>query len=234
MGRIQRAYEMKFRALLRTVGARRPEQGVRWLLARATQLGQQEQVQFARALAEVCARLRRKIERWQNSRPSSNLKPDNNSSSSPPVFVCDAGLGGLARWLRAAGYEAHWTQDISDDELLAQAQGLSAMLLTTDSLLMERRVVQRGIVPALWVPPTITMVEQLRLIMHELHLWPREPRCMRCGGALLPADKEAMRDRIPPRTYVWLDKYFVCAACGKLFWHGTHWEKIQRQLQTIT
>jgi uncharacterized protein with PIN domain len=235
MGRIQNAYEMKFRTWLRIVRARRVEQGVRWLVADATRLSQQERIPVAQALADTCERLGRKIERWQNSvsARSPELQGVSKACSIPPVFVCDAGLGGLARWLRAAGFETYWRQDITDDELLHEARRLSAILLTTDSILMERRILQKGIIPALWVPPVITMVEQLKLVMHELRLSPREPRCMSCGGVLLLADKEAVRDRIPPKTYLWLDRYFVCAKCGKLFWHGTHWEKIQRRLETL-
>lgn len=36
-------------------------------------------------------------------------------STDPPRFACDAMLGGLARWLRAAGYDATWTYGIEDD-----------------------------------------------------------------------------------------------------------------------
>jgi len=53
---------------------------------------------------------------------------------------------------------------------------------------------------------------------------------MNCGGTLARGSKEALRDRIPPRTFRWLDEYFVCTSCGKLFWHGTHWEKIRHEL----
>ena len=31
-----------------------------------------------------------------------------------PWFACDAMLGGLARWLRAAGYDASWEHGIDD------------------------------------------------------------------------------------------------------------------------
>jgi uncharacterized protein with PIN domain len=56
---------------------------------------------------------------------------------------------------------------------------------------------------------------------------------MSCGGALLKESKETLSPRIPPRTYRWLDLYFVCACCGKLFWHGTHWMKIHGVLDSL-
>jgi hypothetical protein len=74
------------------------------------------------------------------------------------------------------------------------------------------------------------MREQLRMLARDLGLAPREPRCMRCGGALVPTAKDAVRARIPPRTALWRDEYFVCASCDGLFWQGTHWERIARTL----
>ena len=126
--------------------------------------------------------------------------------------MCDAGLGGLARWLRAAGYEAVWQPDIADDELLRQARAMPATILTTDSMLMERRLLRDGIIPAFWLPPTLRIPEQLALVFREFGLTLRGPRCMSCGGELRRGYKEALRERIPPRTYRWLDEYFVCGA----------------------
>ena len=148
-------------------------------------------------------------------------------------FLCDAGLGGLARWLRASGYEAIWIPDIDDDDLLREGVRLDAIILTTDSMLMERRVLRDGIIPAVWVPPTLTMLEQLALIFQELDLEVRGSRCMSCGGEMIAIDKEAVRDRIPPRTLKWLNEFFECRQCGKLFWHGTHWQRITSRLKAV-
>jgi uncharacterized protein with PIN domain len=146
-------------------------------------------------------------------------------------FACDAGLGGLARWLRAAGYEASFTRDIDDDALVAVAHDAGSVLLTTDTLLMLRGVLRDGLIRALWVPPTMRKREQARLVLRALALPLREPRCMSCGGALRPVAKEDVKDRIPPRTYLWQDDYFLCAGCGKLYWRGTHWTRIRETLE---
>ena len=45
--------------------------------------------------------------------------------------------------------------------------------------------------------------------------------------------EEALRERIPPRTYRWLDEFFVCGRCHRIFWHGTHWQRIAGRLQTL-
>lgn len=241
MSRIRKAYESRFRRLLGQAGTRRLEQGVQWLLAQAEQLAEREGIPPATALTRVHLALFGRIEHRLNRVGSpraiaaSALPPtvENRpqSTPSPPLFLCDAGLGGLARWLRAAGYEADWIPNIEDAELLREAQQRGATILTTDSMLMERRLLRDGVIPALWLPPTLTMLEQLALVFCELGLGVREPRCMSCGGELRRVEKESLRDRIPPKTWRWVDDYFLCARCDKLFWHGTHWQKITRQLE---
>jgi uncharacterized protein with PIN domain len=135
--------------------------------------------------------------------------------------------------LRAAGYESKWEPGIDDDELLRQARKISATILTTDSMLMERRVLRDRIIPAFWLPPTLGIPQQLTQVFREFGLRALAPRCMSCGGNLVRVEKESLRERIPPRTYAWLDEYFLCSRCGKLFWHGTHWQRIARALAAV-
>ena len=222
MSRILKAYETRFRWLLRRVGARRLEQGASWLVDRARRRSAGEQVSLADALTAVYEELAAKPA-YQNF----------NRGFIPGLFFCDAGLGGLARWLRAAGYDARWQEGIDDNLLLREARRLSATVLTTDSMLMERRVLRDRLIPSLWLPPTLSIAEQLSLAFREFGLVRLAPRCMRCGGELHRESKEALRERIPPRTYRWLNEFFVCTRCSQLFWHGTHWLKIQSQLEAV-
>jgi uncharacterized protein with PIN domain len=100
-------------------------------------------------------------------------------------------------------------------------------------MLMEHGMLRDGVIPALWLPPTLKLPEQLALVFREFNLTARPPRCTSCGGELHRGDKESLRARIPPRTYLWLDEFFVCARCDKLFWQGTHWQRIAAALKTI-
>ena len=222
MSRIRRGYEDRFRALLRRARARRLKQGVQWLVAKARRLSASEGISLADALALVYERLA--------TRSAFQQSP---SQPAPALFLCDAGLGGLARWLRAAGYEAAWQPDIADDDLLRQAREARATVLTTDGMLMERRLLRDRIIPAFWLPPTLRIPEQLALVFREFGLTLRGPRCMSCGGELRRGSKEALHERIPPRTYRWLDEYYVCSRCDKLFWHGTHWQRIVGTLTAV-
>jgi uncharacterized protein with PIN domain len=99
---------------------------------------------------------------------------------------------------------------------------------------MARAAVRWGVVPALLVPLGPGKRAQLEMVAARLQL-PRHPaRCMRCGGPLDRVDKQAVRAEIPPRTYPWCDHYYRCRRCGKLFWRGTHWQRIDRFLERVT
>lgn len=229
MSRIGKAYETRFRALLLRLRARRSDTGVKVLLQRASALAWAENVPQTAKLALVYERLRSQVRAFERR---TGRSVDSERKHFEP-FLCDAGLGGLARWLRAAGYDARWLQDIDDAELLRHAEELDATLLTTDSLMMERGILRDGFIRAFWLPPAGGSIGQLAAVLREFNLPVREPRCMHCGGELRPADKESMRDRIPPKTWLWINDYYLCGRCGKLFWHGTHWQRIQTALSAL-
>ena len=111
------------------------------------------------------------------------------------------------------------------------AQQKGQVLLTADSRVLERRAIRDGSVLALWLPSTLTRHELLTMVFRDLGLSLGAPRCMACGGELVPASKEDVAPRIPPRTARWKDDYFVCARCDRLFWQGTHWERIAARLR---
>jgi hypothetical protein len=234
MSRIRKAYEARFRALLLRLRARRLEQGVAWLTGQAREHSARVGVPVTQALSDLYEQLREQVNRWQRRAHPVAEPPGptaGDPSAVPRLFLCDAGLGGLARWLRAAGYEALWLPELDDAAIVQKARELRATLLTADSLLMERRVLRDGIVAALWLPPTLTKEQQLALVFREFALGVLAPRCMRCGGELRRVEKETMRDRIPQKTWRWLDEFFSCCRCGQLFWHGTHWRKITDRLR---
>jgi len=225
--RIEEGYREKFRTLLARVRPRRLDFGVELLMGRARDRARRDGIDVPRALAEMYEHTRVRVEkRVALMERCSVAPPARSAAGTPPRFACDANLGGLARWLRAAGYEAFWTAGIDDGQLVEEARARGAVLLTGDVGIMRRRPIRQGDVAALWVPSSLGRLEQLAMVMRELGLPRRTPRCMACGGELRAVEKRAVSDRIPPRTARWKDEYFVCADCDKLFWRGTHWERI--------
>jgi uncharacterized protein len=150
----------------------------------------------------------------------------------PLRLCCDGSLGALARWLRAAGYEASFHPGMGGEALLPEARRSGEVLLTSDQRVLDRREIRDGALPALLVPSSLERLAQLALVMRSLRLPLLAPRCMACAGELDAVDKDAVRDRIPPRTALWQDEYFVCRGCGQLFWRGTHWPRIRDRLRS--
>jgi len=148
-----------------------------------------------------------------------------------PTFACDAMLGGLARWLRAAGFDASWHPGIEDRDLVRSAREQERTLLSSDSRIFEFAVIRDGLQPALFVPRDLKPQAQLGFVLGKLKLHLQDPRCMKCGGELVEKPKEEVAGRVPARTYAWLDEFWECNDCKRVYWHGTHWRKIQEVLR---
>jgi uncharacterized protein with PIN domain len=232
MGRIEAGFRRRFRELLARVRPRRLEFGVELLMGRARERARREALEDVDALTRLYEETRTRVERRLAVMAACEATPSPSAPSpAEPHFLCDGSLGGLARWLRAAGYRAQTTGG-ARDALLRESLRTGATLVTTDARLPDRKAVRDGVIAALWVPSGLDVVRQLAMVLRDLGLRPRDPRCMACGGRMEPVEKAEVADRIPPRTALWLDTYFTCGKCGRLFWKGTHWERIEQRLRS--
>ena len=85
-----------------------------------------------------------------------------------PRLFCDVMLGGLARWLRAAGYDVSGRDYIADPELVRLAAAERRILLSSDTGIFKTGIVRDGEVPSLFVPHGLTVSEQLSFALREL------------------------------------------------------------------
>jgi hypothetical protein len=161
------------------------------------------------------------------------MPDDEDEGDEGPAFWCDAMFGGLARWLRAAGYDAAWVEGIDDAELVRRALAEGRILLTADTRLVEHGAIRSGRVRALLVPHARDKIEQLRFVLRALGLARREARCMACGGGLRRIPPEAARPEVPLRSFASCDEFYRCKRCAKVFWRGTHWERIEVRLVSL-
>src|SRR3954469_7045321 len=148
-------------------------------------------------------------------------------------FACDAMLGGLARWLRAAGYDATWHPGIADRDLVRLAREEGRLLLSCDTDIFAYAPIRDGVQPALFVPLRLSPRDQLAHVLHKLALPMREARCMACGGELVDLPKEQAADRVPARSLAWQERFWECRRCGQVFWHGTHWQRMAEALRQV-
>lgn len=150
-------------------------------------------------------------------------------------FIADSNVGKLARWLRVLGQDTLFVKDVDDDELLDIALCEDRIVLTRDTRLMNRRVITSGKLQALLVQDDDPH-EQLRRVISELHLdacETRFTRCLECNVVLEPREKDEIRHLVPPYVFVTHEKYMQCPHCGRVYWRGTHWQRMNSRLEDL-
>ncbi|WJW76215.1 Mut7-C RNAse domain-containing protein [Thiohalobacter sp. IOR34] len=142
-------------------------------------------------------------------------------------FLCDEMLKGLARWLRAAGYDAELATDGEGDRaLLERARREGRLLLTRDRKLLEFRDAGRDVL--------LLECNGLAECAHELVArlgldWQHRPftRCLVCNVPVEPAGPEDA-DRVP--ADVREGPLYRCPRCGRLYWEGSHVRRMRTRL----
>ena len=147
-------------------------------------------------------------------------------ADTPPRLLVDAMLGRLARWLRLMGYDTAYLADTDNLALVHLARAEDRLILTRDRGLALRRGVRVILIDSQRLP------EQLRQVKDQIGSPSQNviPRCGVCNSPLEPLTHEAARGRVPP--YVWRtqETFTQCAGCRRVYWPGTHWKAIERQL----
>jgi uncharacterized protein with PIN domain len=148
-----------------------------------------------------------------------------------PRFVLDTHLGRLARYLRLLGFDTLYQNDFHDDELARISSGQQRTLLTRDRILLQRKIITRGYFIRTTQPLQQT-VEVLRRFDLSGDIRPLG-RCIRCNGLLEDVGKEAIKERLEPRTRRYYQQFRICRDCGQVYWRGSHFRKMTRLIDAI-
>jgi uncharacterized protein len=146
-------------------------------------------------------------------------------------FLADAHLGGLARLLRMTGFDTLYENGLRDAQIEALAREDGRIVLTRDRELLKRRGITHGCFVRALQPR-----EQLREVIARLDLARRlQPftRCMVCNGLLAPIDKAKVLSRLPLNVRGCHDRFNGCPHCGRLYWEGSHWKRMQALVEEL-
>ncbi|MFH1679039.1 MAG: CheR family methyltransferase [Candidatus Eisenbacteria bacterium] len=144
---------------------------------------------------------------------------------SDPRFLADDMLARLARWLRGAGLDVSYAGGKgSDDELLLSARRERRIVLTRDSRFPggdgERIILESADLDD-------QLVEVLRRFPSFDPLARPFSRCMECNG-------QVREELDPPDRPTGVAGPFTrCEECGRLFWAGTHVERVRERLSRV-
>jgi len=147
-------------------------------------------------------------------------------------FFADEMLGKLARWLRLAGVDVAYRREIPDPELVAAARRENRILLTRDTRLIRTLRPEEFLFIS-----RDRMEEQFSEFRERFGAALAEARslsrCAECNTPLLPLPKAQVEGRVWPYVFASQSAFTGCPACGKIYWHATHVEKILRRLERL-
>ena len=148
-----------------------------------------------------------------------------------PRFIADDMLGKLARRLRMMGFDTLYPKTSADSLLVRISSQEGRIILTRDNGLAKIRGVNAMLIHS------IRLGEQLKELMGsrkiKLAADRMFSRCAVCNTALIKVEKEKIKDRVPPLIYKIFDNFTYCPVCDKVYWKGTHYERMLSELEEI-
>lgn len=147
-----------------------------------------------------------------------------------PRLLADGMLGTLAKWLRLLGYDTAYDNQASDPELAHRARAEGRVLLTRDQELAARSGLRTLLIES------EVLEEQVEQVQDALAPPPQPPfsRCPVCNTALEPVSREEIADQVPPYVLKTQTEFHRCPGCGRIYWPGTHVDRMRRRLSELT
>lgn len=139
------------------------------------------------------------------------------------AFAADRMLGRLAKWLRVLGCDVIYGQHLSGHGLIRAARADGRMIVTRDRSLARKQP------PGFLFIESDDYVEQLRQVVKAFDLRPGEgvfSRCLVCNSPLQPRSQDSVEKLVPPNVFATQTRFSWCGRCSKLYWPGTHQQKI--------
>lgn len=148
-------------------------------------------------------------------------------------FLCDQMLGSLAKWLRLIGFDTFYANaEMKDNELMEVAKKEDMIVITRDKELASKMKKQKLPIVEL----NITDVdEQLKIVLKNVVIDQKNvlSRCSVCNTILDSIEKKDANGKVPERVFENNEKFWFCKKCDKLYWIGTHYEKILNKIDKI-
>lgn len=148
-----------------------------------------------------------------------------------PAFILDVHLGKLARMLRFLGFDVRYQNHCADLEIAKISVRDGRIVLTRDRRLLFRKEIAHGY----WLRSTDPDKQVLEILTYfdlrgkiaSFH------RCALCNDEITWVDKAEIIDRLEPKTKKYYDQFYRCTGCEKIYWKGSHYERIKKHFDTL-
>jgi len=148
-------------------------------------------------------------------------------------FIVDNNAGKLSKWLRIMGYDTLFFNGSDDASMIATALVEGRVILTRDTQIMKRGVVTSGQIKAVLIRSDEPEL-QMRQVIESLNLdcqFRPFAICLECNQLLVERSKQGVKDLVPPYVYQTQSQYMECPACHRIYWRGTHWQAMTKNLE---
>jgi len=146
-------------------------------------------------------------------------------------FLADANVGRLATLLRLLGFDTAYDRLLDDAAVVEQALCENRVILSRDHGLLKRKAVVWGRLIRDNDPEA-----QLGDVVRHFGLTPPYrpfSRCLRCNQPLTPVDKAEVLHLLQPKTKLYYQDFQRCAACGRIYWAGSHHGKMEAMVEAM-
>lgn len=146
-------------------------------------------------------------------------------------FISDVHLGKLVKYLRLCGFDTYYDKTISDNDIIGISVSDKRIILTRDKGLLKNNRVTHGY----WIRST-RPAEQIQEVINRFDLRrSMQPftLCMECNGILDDVPKKEIVDHLPPKTRKYYSEFKKCQGCDRIYWEGSHYEKMKKQIERI-
>lgn len=149
-----------------------------------------------------------------------------------PKFVLDVHLGRLAAYLRMLGFDAKYRNCAGDAELVKISAEQERILLTRDRGLLKHTAVTRGY----WLRESDSRRQTAEVVRRFdlARLLRPFTRCMACNERLRPLHRGEIQQRVPAPIAARHEQFQECSACRRVYWEGSHYQRMQRWVEELT
>ncbi len=145
-------------------------------------------------------------------------------------FLLDGMLGRLCRKMRMLGLDCELSGSGSSHLLLTDAENAGRTAVTTATRSVDR----------CGPPPVILrrsgaaeMIAELFAAIGEVPDFAPFTICLECNAPLREISPEEASGHVPPRILHDFKEFHECAGCGRVFWKGSHFEAMERQVEAV-
>ncbi|RZB34543.1 MAG: uncharacterized protein SRB1_00311 [Desulfobacteraceae bacterium Eth-SRB1] len=144
-------------------------------------------------------------------------------------FVVDVNVGKLALLLRMLGLDAVYSPKYVDRDILYFSGKEKRIVLSKDTGLLEcRQVIFGRHVRSIYPDDQLIEIIKFFGINGPFKFF---IRCLRCNKKLVPINKKDILHRLEPKTKRYFNRFKICPQCRRIYWQGSHHEKMKIRLQ---